>query len=111
MECIEKKIPTWYSVSLLVGLLFALGSCAPAKMLQNANKSKNTLATDVAGCHSRASSLMGRELTLERSYERSEGGSLELSFANFDAQKQKRLYFENCMAQPRRSPISPKRDN
>ena len=111
MDCIEKKIPAWYSVSLLIGLLFALGSCAPAKMHQNTNKNKNILAADVATCHSRASNLMGRELILDRSYERSGGESLELSFAHFDAQKQKRRYFENCMAQPRRSPISPKRDN
>ena len=111
MECIERKIPTCYSVSLLVGLLFALGSCAPAKMHQNANKNKNMFAADVATCHSRASNLMGRELILDRSYERSGGESLELSFAQFDARKQKSRYFENCMAQPRRSPISPKRDN
>ena len=66
----------------------------------------DTVVTDVAGCRAKASDLMGRELLLDQSYERTEGDALETSFARFDARKQRQRFFENCMVQREFKPVS-----
>ena len=87
-------------------LVVELSACSPAKKYQSTNGSSSGLATDVASCHLKASDLMGRELLLDRSYERTEGDDLETSFVKFDARKQQRRYFENCMSQRGVDPVS-----
>jgi len=93
---------------LALGLVVVLAACTPAKKYQNANRSQDYLATDVASCTSKASDLMARELNLDRSYDRSGSESLEVSFARFDARKQQGRYFENCMSQRGYTPVSAK---
>ena len=92
--------------ALILFLGVTLAACAPAKKYQSTNQTTDTVGTDVASCQAKASDLMGRELLLDQSYERTEGDALETSFARFDARKQRQRFFENCMAQRGSEPVS-----
>ena len=94
--------------ALALGLVVAVAACSPANKYQNANRSQQFLATDVASCNTKASDLVSRELDLDRSYDKTGGESLEVSFASFDARKQRSRYFENCMSQRDYTPVSAK---
>ena len=80
-------------------LLLSLIACSPAQKHLNSNQSSNFLATDVESCQKKASALIDRETRLDQSYNRADGNSLELSFVEFDARKQRGRYFDNCMSQ------------
>ena len=100
------KTPICTQTALILFLSVALAACSPAKKYQKTNRTNDTVVTDVASCQTKASDLMGRELLLDQSYERTEGDALETSFARFDARKQRQRFFENCMAQRESRPVS-----
>jgi len=84
---------------LAVTLTILITSCSPSQVNQRAENSLGFLAADVATCRQKATALIDRELKLDGSYDRSGGNSLEVSFARFDAQKQRGRYFRNCLSE------------
>lgn len=77
--------------------LYAVG-CSPSQVNQRTNNSSSFLAEDVTSCRQKANALIDRELRNDRSYDRTGADSLEISFAHFDAHKQRTRYFRNCMS-------------
>ena len=106
MRDVKLKTSLWAQIALIFFLGVALAACSPAQKYKKTNRTMNTGGTDVASCQARASDLMGREVLLDQSYERSQGDALETSFARFDARKQRQRFYENCMAQRRSKPVS-----
>ena len=84
---------------LAVSLMILITSCSPSQINQRTNISSGFLAADVATCRQKATALIDRELKLDSSYDRSGGNSLEVSFARFDAHKQRGRYFKNCLTE------------
>ena len=84
---------------LAVSLMILITSCSPSQINQSTKNSSGFLAADVATCRQKATALIDRELKLDSSYDRSGGNSLEVSFARFDAQKQRGRYFRNCLSE------------
>ena len=83
---------------LAVSLTVLITSCTPSQVSQSTKNLPGFLAGDVATCGQKATALIDRELKLDSSYDRSGSNSLEVSFARFDAQKQKGRYFRNCLS-------------
>ena len=83
---------------LAIGLIVLTNGCTPSQIKQNSNDSSNFLAKDVASCRQKANVLIDRDLRNDNSYDRSGADSLEVSFAHFDAHKQRTRYFSNCMS-------------
>ena len=83
---------------LAFSLIILITSCSPSQVNQRTKNSSGFLAADVATCRQKATALIDRELKLDSSYDRSGSNSLEVSFARFDAQKQKGRYFKNCLS-------------
>ena len=86
-------------VFLAVSLIMLITSCSPSQVNQRTKNSSGFLAADVATCRQKATALIDRELKLDSSYDRNGGNSLEVSFARFDAQKQRGRYLENCLSE------------
>ena len=84
---------------LVVSLMILITSCSPSQINQRTNNSSGFLAADVATCRQKATALIDRELKLDSSYDRSGSNSLEVSFARFDAHKQRGRYFKNCLSE------------
>ena len=84
---------------LVVSLMMLITSCSPSQINQRTNNSSGFLAADVVTCRQKATALIDRELKLDSSYDRSGSNSLEVSFARFDAQKQRGRYFRNCLSE------------
>ena len=55
------------------------------------------LANDVASCKQKANMLMERDIAHDSSFSRTGDHPLEVSFAQFDVQKQYGEHFDNCM--------------
>ena len=83
---------------LAVSLIILITNCSPSQVNQRTKNSSEFLAADVATCRQKATALIDRELKLDSSYDRSGENSLEVSFARFDAQKQRGRYFRNCLS-------------
>ena len=83
---------------LAFSLIILITSCSPSRVNQRTKNSSGFLAADVATCRQKATALIDRELKLDSSYDRSGSNSLEVSFARFDAQKQRGRYFRNCLS-------------
>ena len=83
---------------LAFSLIILITSCSPSQVDQRTKNSSGFLAADVATCRQKATALIDRELKLDSSYDRSGSNSLEVSFARFDAQKQRERYFKNCLS-------------
>ena len=83
---------------LAFSLIILITSCSPSQVNQRTKNSSGFLAADVATCRQKATALIDRELKLDSSYDRSGSNSLEVSFARFDAQKQRGRYFRNCLS-------------
>ena len=84
---------------LAVSLTILIISCSPSQVNQHTKNSSGFLAADVATCRQKATALIDRELKLDSSYDRSGSNSLEVSFARFDAHKQRGRYFRNCLSE------------
>ena len=84
---------------LVVSLMILITSCSPSQINQRTKNSSGFLAADVATCRQKATALIDRELKLDSSYDRSGSNSLEVSFARFDAYKQRGRYFKNCLSE------------
>ena len=84
---------------LVVSLMILITSCSPSQINQRTKNSSGFLAADVATCRQKATALIDRELKLDSSYDRSGSNSLEVSFARFDAHKQRGRYFRNCLSE------------
>ena len=84
---------------LAVSLIILITSCSPSLVNQRTKSSSEFLAADVAACKQKATALIDRELKLDSSYDRSGSNSLEVSFARFDAHKQRGRYFRNCLSE------------
>ena len=84
---------------LAFSLIILITSCSPSQVNQRTKNSSGFLAADVATCRQKATALIDRELKLDSSYDRSGSNSLEVSFARFDAYKQRGRYFENCLSE------------
>ena len=84
---------------LAFSLIILITSCSPSQVNQRTKNSSGFLAADVATCRQKAAALIDRELTLDSSYDRSGSNSLEVSFARFDAHKQRGRYFKNCLSE------------
>ena len=84
---------------LVVSLIILITSCSPSQVNQRTKNSSGFLAADVATCRQKATALIDRELKLDSSYDRSGSNSLEVSFARFDAHKQRGRYFRNCLSE------------
>ena len=84
---------------LAVSLIILIASCSPSQVNQHTRISSGFLAADVATCRQKATALIDRELKLDSSYDRSGSNSLEVSFARFDAHKQRGRYFRNCLSE------------
>ena len=87
------------NIFLAVSLIILITSCSPSQVNQHTRISSGFLAADVATCRQKATALIDRELKLDSSYDRSGSNSLEVSFARFDAQKQRGRYLENCLSE------------
>ena len=90
---------------LAVSLTILIISCSPSQVNQHTKNSSGFLATDVATCRQKATALIDRELKLDSSYDRSGSNSLEVSFARFDAHKQRGRYFRNCLSERDRQKV------
>ena len=86
-------------VFIAVSLIILIASCSPSQINQHTKNSSEFLANDVATCSQKATALIDRELRLDSSYDRTGSNSLEVSFARFDAHKQRRRYFKNCLSE------------
>ena len=84
---------------LAVSLIILITNCSPSQVDQRTENSLGFLAADVATCRQKATALIDRELKLDSSYDRSGSNSLEVSFARFDAYKQRGRYFKNCLSE------------
>jgi len=84
---------------LAVSLTILITGCSPSQVNQHTKISSGFLAADVATCRQKATALIDRELKLDSSYDRSGSNSLEVSFARFDAHKQRGHYFRNCLSE------------
>ena len=84
---------------LAFSLIILITSCSPSQVNQRSKNSSGFLAADVATCKQKATALIDRELNLDSSYDRSGSNSLEVSFARFDAYKQRGRYFKNCLSE------------
>ena len=84
---------------LAVSLTILITGCSPSQVNQHTKNSSGFLAADVATCRQKATALIDRELKLDSSYDRSGSNSLEVSFALFDAHKQRGRYFKNCLSE------------
>ena len=84
---------------LAFSLIILITSCSPSQVNQRTKNSSGFLAADVATCRQNATALIDRELKLDSSYDRSGSNSLEVSFARFDAHKQRGRYFRNCLSE------------
>ena len=84
---------------LVVSLIILITSCSPSQVNQRTKISSGFLAADVVTCRQKATALIDRELKLDSSYDRSGSNSLEVSFARFDAHKQRGRYFRNCLSE------------
>ena len=84
---------------LATALPVSLMACSPSQKFLPSNQSSSFLATDVESCQNKATTLIDRETRLDQSYNRIGSNSLEISFAKFDARKQRNRYFDNCMSQ------------
>ena len=84
---------------LAVSLTIIITGCSPSQVNQSTKISSGFLAADVATCTQKATTLIDRELKLDSSYDRSGSNSLEVSFARFDAHKQRGRYFRNCLSE------------
>ena len=84
---------------LAFSLIILITSCSPSQVNQHTKNSSGFLAADVATCRQKATALIDRELKLDSSYDRSGSNSLEVSFARFDAHKQRGRYFRNCLSE------------
>ena len=87
------------NIFLAVSLIILITSCSPSQVNQHTRISSGFLAADVATCRQKATALIDRELKLDSSYDRSGSNSLEVSFARFDAYKQRGRYFKNCLSE------------
>ena len=83
---------------MAVGLIVLITNCSPSEVNKLTKNSSGFLAADVATCRDKATALIDRELRLDHSYDRTGSNSLEVSFAKFDAHKQRRRYFTNCLS-------------
>ena len=92
-----------------VGLLIFLTACYPAHNYERSNISTDFVAKNVTTCRQKASALIDREISLDQSYDRTGGHSLEVSFAKFDAHKQRNDYFNSCMSKSRNYKIQEKK--
>ena len=84
-----------------VGLFIFLTACYQVHTYDRSNILTDRVAKDVASCRQKASALIDREISLDQSYDRTGGHSLEVSFARFDAHKQRKYYFNSCMSKRR----------
>ena len=84
---------------LAFSLIILITSCSPSQVYQRTKISSGFLAADVVTCRQKATALIDRELKLDSSYDRSGSNSLEVSFARFDAHKQRGRYFRNCLSE------------
>ena len=84
---------------LAFSLIILITSCSPSQVNRHTRISSGFLAADVATCRQKATALIDRELKLDSSYDRSGSNSLEVSFARFDAHKQRGSYFKNCLSE------------
>ena len=84
-----------------VGLLIFLTACSPAHTYDRSNTPTDVVAKNVENCWQKAGTLIDREISLDQSYDRTGGHSLEVSFARFDAHKQRKYYFNSCMSKRR----------
>ena len=84
---------------LAVSLIILITSCSPSQVNQHTKYSSGFLAADVETCRQKATALIDRELKLDSPYDRSGSNSLEVSFARFDAHKQRGRYFRNCLSE------------
>jgi len=84
---------------LTVGMILFSNSCTLSHVSSSAKNWSGVLPKDAASCHKKADALIDRELKLDPSYDRTGKDSLEVSFARFDAQKQRSRYFDNCMSE------------
>ena len=91
---------------LAVGLSIFTNGCTPSQITQNTTSSSSFLAKDVTSCRQKANILIDRDLRNDRSYDRSGADSLEISFAYFDAHKQRSRYFRNCISKQTSKKIS-----
>ena len=84
--------------ALTIITIFCLSSCYMLGDQSYTRQPSDFLANDVASCKQKASVLMERNIAHDRSFSRVDDHPLEVSFAQFDVQKQYGEYFDNCMS-------------
>ena len=82
-----------------IGIILLSSSCTLSNVSPGNKNIAGFLDKDVTSCKQKANALIDRELRLDRSYDRSGRDSLEISFARFDAYKQRERYFDNCISE------------
>ena len=82
-----------------IGIILLSSSCTLSDVSPGTKNITGFLDKDVTSCKQKANALIDRELRLDRSYDRSGSDSLEISFARFDAYKQRERYFDNCISE------------
>ena len=86
-------------LTLTLGIILLSSSCTISRVSPSTKNKSGFSPKDVASCQQKANALIDRELSLDRSYDRSGSDSLEISFARFDAYKKREQYFNTCISE------------
>jgi hypothetical protein len=83
---------------VVAGALFVLSACTAASEFKSTRYADKQSA-DAAACDAKAEYLISRDMGHERSFADSQRDSLSVQFANYDARKQRRNYYADCLFQ------------
>ncbi len=83
---------------VIAGMMFALSACTAASEFKSP-RYVDKQSSDAAACGAKAEYLISRDMGHERSFADSQRDSLSVQFANYDARKQRRQYYSDCLNQ------------
>ncbi len=83
---------------VVAGALVVLSACTAASEFKSPRYADKQSA-DAAACDAKAEYLISRDMGHERSFADSQRDTLSVHFANYDARKQRRSYYADCLSQ------------
>ena len=95
----NKRVNGLRMLILTLGIILSSSGCTISHVSPNIKNKSDFRPKDVASCQKKANALIDRELSLDRSYDRTGSDSLEISFARFDAYKKREQYFNTCISE------------
>ena len=98
MKTLIENNPSRVAIRVLtIMTIFCLTGCYMLGDESYNRQPSDFLANDVASCKQKANMLMERDIAHDSSFSRTGDHPLEVSFAQFDVQKQYGEHFDNCM--------------